>query len=268
MEPVPGAWLTRKQLTRQEGSIEHDVRIAVVGRRSVLEALDAPGVRVEVVRMARGAPASLRREIQARCRERSVKCEIGAVSRVRDLADEPQLDQGVAARVLLPDVADVAAVARHATDRAHWIALDGLTNAANIGMIARSAVAAGVAGLLWPRVGTPWLGPRIVKASAGAVLRCPIARCDALHSGLERMQEAGFTILGLDARAGDDLFRAAVPERAVYVIGSETQGLSAPVAACLDGRVHIPLRGPVESLNAAVAAALVCFHVSNPHQPT
>jgi 23S rRNA (guanosine2251-2'-O)-methyltransferase len=252
-------------LTRQASPIEREARIVVVGRRSVVEALDTPGVAVELVRVARGAPAALRREVQQRCRERSVKCEIGSVSRVRELADEPRLDQGVAARIVLPGVLDVADVTSDGSERAHWIALDGLSNAANIGMIARSATAAGAAGLLWPRTGTPWLSPRIVKASAGAVLRCAIARCDALHHGLERMRAAGFTVLGLDARAGEDLFRAPVPPRAVYVIGSETEGLSTPVAACLDGRVRIPLRGPVESLNAAVAAALVCFHVSNPH---
>jgi 23S rRNA (guanosine2251-2'-O)-methyltransferase len=253
-------------LTAPTPAIERDARISVVGRRAVLEALAAPEVSVERVRLARGAPASLRGEVQRACREHSVPCEIGSVARLRELADEPRHDQGVAARIVLHGVEDVAALARDPTPRAHWLALDGLTNPANVGMIARSAAASGIDGILWPRTGTPWLNGLIVKASASAVLRCRIARCDALADGLERLRQTGFRIIGLAAREGEDLFVAPVPERAVYVIGSETEGLSRPVARCLDARVRIPIHQRVDSLNAAVSAALVCFHVSNSHR--
>jgi len=261
-------------LPPSKNPLDRDRRIAVVGRRPVLEALTAPEVDVELVRIARGAPAALRSEIQAACRDRSVPCEVGSVARVRELADEPRHDQGVAARVVLHRVEPVEQVLASTapTDgpntrrREHWLALDGLTHSGNVGMIARSAAASGIQGIVWPRIGTPWLNALIVKASAGAVLRSRIARCDGLAEGLERFQRAGFRCIGLDAHRGDDLYASAIPDRAVYVVGSETEGLSRPVEALLDSHVQIPLSDSVESLNAAVAAALVCFHVSNPHR--
>jgi len=240
-----------------------DAQITLVGRRAVLEALTAPEVDVELVRVARGAPAALRKEVEASCHDRSVKCEIGSAAKLRTLSRDARHDHGVAARVTLRGVREMTDVVRDAPAAAHWLALDGITNPSNAGMIARSAAASGIDGILWPRVGTPWLNGLVVKASAGAVLRCPIARCDSLAEGLDALRGAGFQAIGLCAHAGDDLYTAAIPERAVYVVGSETEGLSEATQQRLDARVHVTLSDRAESLNAAVAAALVCFHVSN-----
>lgn len=246
--------------------LERDATIGIVGRRAVLEALAAPEVEVELVRLARGAPAAVRTEVQQACKRREVRCEVGSAARLRELADEPRHDQGVAARVTLREVVPVEQAVAEAGPHAHWLALDGITNPSNAGMIARSAAASGMAGLLWPRIGTPWLAALVVKASAGAVLRCRIARSDALADGLDVFRAAGFACIGLDAERGDDLYATPVPPRAVYVVGAESEGLSRGATERLDASVRIPIDERVESLNAAVAAALVCFHVSNSHR--
>jgi len=144
------------------------------------------------------------------------------------------------------------------------LALDGVTNSQNIGMIVRSAVATGMDALLWPTVGSPWINGLVVKASAGTVLRCPIVRCATLVEGVVALQASGFTSIGLSADAEETLDALVSPHRAVYVVGSETRGLSEDVQALLDRRVRIPMRGGVESLNVAVAASLICFHVADP----
>ncbi|MCA9513242.1 MAG: hypothetical protein KC560_21200 [Myxococcales bacterium] len=241
-----------------------DARVALFGRRSVLDALACEGVRVDEVRVARGAPAAARREVEAACRERGVRCAITSVARVHELSRDARHDQGIAARAELLGVHELDALEelRGAPPaRARWLALDGVTNAQNAGMIVRSAVAAGIDGILWPRHGTPWIQGLVVKASAGAVLRARIARCDALADALAAFRAAGFQTVGLDARGAVDVFAAPLGARSVHVVGGETVGISERVRDQLDETVRIPMAAGSESLNAAVAAAIVAFHV-------
>jgi 23S rRNA (guanosine2251-2'-O)-methyltransferase len=140
------------------------------------------------------------------------------------------------------------------------IALDGVTHSQNVGMIIRSALAAGMSGMLWPLRGSPWINGMIVKSSAGAIYRCPIIRAHTLPEGLYALKAAGFEIYGLAAHADETLFEFTPPHRSVYVVGSETAGISAEVGELVDRWLSIPISGPVESLNVAVAASLVCFH--------
>lgn len=237
-----------------------DTHISVYGSRAVLAALASEAVDVSTVRVAHGAQA--RREIETACGDRDVSCKIMSAQRIHELSRDARHDQGVAARIILRRVFDVASIS---TDDpggpTRWLALDGITNAQNAGMIARSAVAAGINGLLWPRAGTPWLNGLVVKASAASVLDCPIARCDALAEALDALRARGFRVLGLTADGETSLFESEPPANAVYVVGSETEGLSRPVREVLDERLRIPIAPGVESLNAAIAASLVCFHV-------
>jgi 23S rRNA (guanosine2251-2'-O)-methyltransferase len=232
-----------------------DTHISVFGSRAVLAALASHSVEVRVVRVARGAPTNARSEIEAACKAAGVDCEIVSTQRVREISQDARHDQGVAARIVLNGVIDAETVDAERPSR--WLALDGITNAQNAGMIARSAVAAGMDGILWPRTGTPWLNGLVVKASAASVLDCPIARCDALADALEMLRGRGFRVLGLTADGETDLFESTPPEKAIYVI----EGLSRPVRGELDERVRIPIAAGVESLNAAIAASLVAFHV-------
>lgn len=237
-----------------------DTHISVYGSRAVLAALASESVDVSAVRVARGAQA--RRKIEAACGDCGVSCDIVSAQRVHELSRDARHDQGVAARIVLRRVFDVASIATHGLNApSRWLALDGITNAQNAGMIARSAVAAGINGILWPRVGTPWLNGLVVKASAASVLDCPIGRCDALADALDALRGRGFRVLGLTPDGETSLFESEPPANAVYVVGSETEGLSRPVREVLDERVRIPIAPGVESLNAAIAASLVCFYV-------
>lgn len=263
--PIPEedarATMSRSRNVPTRGASE----VVVFGRRGVREALAAPeAVAVESVVLSRRAPSGVRREIEALARSHDVAVEVVRPEAVSALTGEPRHDQGVAARVRLLRLMEVEgflAAGRGAAARrpAHLLALDGVTNSQNVGMIVRSAVASGLGGLLWPKTGSPWINGLVVKASAGTVLRCPIVRCETLVEGLVALQGAGFSLIGLVGGAAETLGDHVPPHRAAYVVGSETVGISEPVAALLDARVRIPMQGGVESLNVAVAASLVCF---------
>lgn len=240
--------------------------IVVFGRRVVEEALALPEVEPLELRIAERTPGELRHALRSAARARGVEAEVVRDREVSALSGEPRHDQGVALRIRLRQVMDAdgflasrtGAAARRPT---RVLAFDGLTNSQNIGMIVRSAVATGIDGLLWPQVGVPWINGLVVKASSGTVLRAPVVRCDELVEGLAAFQGAGFECLGLDAHGDASLYDLAPKHRLVVVVGNETRGLGREVRELLDGTFSIPMVGGVESLNAAVAASLVCYRL-------
>jgi 23S rRNA (guanosine2251-2'-O)-methyltransferase len=238
--------------------------LVVFGRRAVLEALAEAELEVELAAAVRDLPAAFRKQLAAACRARGLQLELLPESEIHALSGEPRHDQGVALRLRLAHVLDVEVFVasrkgREARKPVRVLALDGVTNPQNVGMIVRSVVAAGLDGLLWPRIGSPWVSGLVVKSSASALYRCPILRCDSLAEGLTALKRGGFRIAGLAGDAQESLFDFAPPHRAVFVVGGETGGLSPESEALVDARLAIPMQGGIESLNVAVAASLVCY---------
>jgi len=128
-------------------------------------------------------------------------------------------------------------------------------------MILRTATAAGVAGVLLPRAGSPGVDPLVVKASAGVAYRAPILRCRSAADGVRTLKDAGWRVVGLDGGAPDDLYATPLPAATALVLGNETEGVSQEVAALVDTWVSIPMANEVESLNVSNAAAVVCFEL-------
>ena len=145
-------------------------------------------------------------------------------------------------------------------DPAAVLVLDRVTNPANVGMVLRSATAAGLDGVLLPRRGAPAIDPLVVKASAGVAFRAPVLRASTAEDGCVALRDGGFTVLGLDA-SGESLLEAELPRRVALVLGNETDGLSPAVRELCDGVLAIPMEGGVESLNVASAGAVAAFEL-------
>ena len=141
------------------------------------------------------------------------------------------------------------------------LVLDRLTNPSNVGMILRSATAAGLDGILLPRRGLPAIDPLMIKASAGVAFRAPVLRSGTVEEGCDALQGAGFAVLGLDA-GGPSLHDADLPRRVALVLGNETDGLSDTIRPHLDGVLGIPMHGGVESLGVASAGAVAAFELA------
>lgn len=244
------------------GRSPKDTFITVYGRRSVLEVLDDATLVVDKVILAddqRGEPA---RAILAAARSRGVPVQRASAHRVKVLAGNGRHDQGVLADVVAPRMAPVEEFLDRlpAAAGAAVLVLDGVTNPANVGMLLRSATAAGLDGVLLPRRGVPSIDPLVVKASAGVAFRAPVLRAATAAEGCSALAAAGFAVHGLDA-GGASLLDAALPARVALVLGSETDGLSADVRAVCAGTLAIPMAGEVESLNVASAGAVAAFEL-------
>jgi 23S rRNA (guanosine2251-2'-O)-methyltransferase len=143
------------------------------------------------------------------------------------------------------------------------VALDEVTDPQNLGAIIRSAVTLGLDGLIIPRHRAAGITAAVVRASAGATEHASIARVTNLQRTLLSLSKSGLEIVGLDAGADIDVRDLEPSSRGrVLVVGSEGKGLRRMVRQRCDMVVHIRQRGPMDSLNASVAAAIAMYELS------
>jgi len=212
-------------------------------------------------RAARGESVD---EIVREAARRRVRVERATAERVTRLSRNGRHDQGVVAEVRAPGLVELGAWlgGPAAAGPLAVLLLDGLTNPANVGMIIRSATAAGLDGVVLPRAGSPDIGPLVVKASAGIALSATILVTSSALEGARALADAGVTLVGLAADAPSALWTAELPARLALVIGNETDGISTALTPSIASWLSIPLTSGVESLNAAVAASVVAFELA------
>jgi 23S rRNA (guanosine2251-2'-O)-methyltransferase len=139
------------------------------------------------------------------------------------------------------------------------VALDQVQDPRNLGAVARSAEAAGAAGLVIPERRAAEVTAAACKASAGAVEHLEIIRVRNLADWLSTAKEAGFWIWGAEAGADTAPWDVDLSGSTVIVLGGEGKGIRPRVAAACDGLVGLPLAGLVDSLNVSAAAAALVF---------
>jgi 23S rRNA (guanosine2251-2'-O)-methyltransferase len=233
--------------------------VRVYGRMPVLEALADPAVTVELVLLARTARGDTVDDIVRLARDRGVDLKRVAPEKVTRTSGNGRHDQGVVAEVAAPGVVPLGEWLR-ANEPRHLLLLDGVTNPANVGMIVRTATAAGLDGVVLPEAGSPDVGPLVVKASAGVAFRATILSAPTAAEALRLLE--GVPSVGLRADA-PSLFDAPLPDRAVWVLGSEHDGVTVGV----DQWRSVPMANGVESLNVAVTAAIVAYELVRGRPP-
>ena len=234
----------------------------VTGRRAVVEALRAGQVREVLVAAGARDTQGLRAVREA---ARAAKVPVRATDR-RALDAMAGDHRGVVARTVGGRAGrqlgerDLATLA-FAPD-AIVVVLDGIMDPQNLGAAARTAEAAGAAALVTRSRRAAGVTPAAIRASAGALEHLPHAVVANIARALARLQEAGFSVIGLDDGAASSIFDAECPTgRVAIVVGSEGEGMSRLVRERCDLLVALPLKGRVGSLNAsaALAAALYGF---------
>jgi 23S rRNA (guanosine2251-2'-O)-methyltransferase len=171
--------------------------------------------------------------------------------------------QGVALRATGYPFLDLAAVMDDAGPATSEpiLALDRIVDPHNLGAVLRSALGAGVAAVLIPKDRSAPPTPVVSKISAGALEHIRLIRVTNLVRSLELLKSRGRWVAGLDRHALDTLFGTDLTLPLVLVIGGEGQGLRALVRQTCDLMLSIPQAGPLDSLNASVAAAVALYEI-------
>lgn len=142
------------------------------------------------------------------------------------------------------------------------LVLVDISDPGNAGTLVRAAEAAGCAGVVFAGSSTDPFGPKAVRAAAGSIVRLPVSEGAEVSTVLDELQSAGRTLVAtvVDGGAAPEATDLSVP--VAILIGSEAHGLSSEVIAACSATITIPMQSAVESINAAVAGAVVLFEAA------
>ncbi|MFY0696444.1 MAG: 23S rRNA (guanosine(2251)-2'-O)-methyltransferase RlmB [Balneola sp.] len=139
------------------------------------------------------------------------------------------------------------------------VLLDGIEDPYNFGAILRSAVAAGISAVLVPTQKQAPVNATVFKTSSGTAGRIPIIRVHDINQGIKDLELAGFKIFGLDGNSKRSFWETEFNTPTAFLIGNEGEGIDRKILKKTSETLRIPMVNNVESLNASVSAALICY---------
>ncbi len=230
------------------------------GRNPVLTLLRRRPELCRCVKIMTGVQEDFRASVAELCTGAHVPVEY-CDREALDLLTGGAVHQGVAAKMLPIPPADLDDVVDglDAQAPALIVLLDHCQDPHNLGAVIRTAEIAGAACVVCQKDRSATVNGTVVKTSAGAAFRLPVAQVVNVNRALKRLKEKNFWVVGLDHRTDETVWSSPLPERLVLVTGSEGEGISALTAKNCDKLVKFPMAGRTGSLNASVAAALGMF---------
>lgn len=163
--------------------------------------------------------------------------------------------QGVLAVVRMPEYSLEAML----EDAGTLVLLEDLRDPGNLGTIIRTAEAAGVSGVLLSKESVDIYNPKVIRSTMGAVYRVPFLYVEDFRELLQELRTKEVRLLAAHLKGKKNFDRADYSGKVGILIGNEANGLSEEASELADEKVLIPMAGNVESLNAAVAAALLMY---------
>ncbi|MEB3203981.1 MAG: RNA methyltransferase [Candidatus Sericytochromatia bacterium] len=166
--------------------------------------------------------------------------------------------EGVLAVVDLPQAPSLPDIGPDAL----WLALDGLQDPGNVGAMIRTADAAGVGTIvLGPGCADPFQ-PKVVRSSMGSIFHVRMTRVPDILACAAATRASGMRWIATTLDRAQSLWEASLEGPVCWWIGREGTGLPPEALEAADIRVHIPMAGRAESLNAAAAAAVCLFETT------
>ena len=141
-----------------------------------------------------------------------------------------------------------------------YLIADQVQDPGNLGSMIRTADAFGFAALLLTVGTVSPLNDKVLRASMGSVFHLPLYRFDDLNAANHWLKRVKIPLLAADL-VGESSLSGNWQAPAALVIGNEARGLSAQAMSLADHLIHIPMPGQAESLNAAAAAAVLCYEL-------
>ena len=232
----------------------------VEGRNSVLELLES-GRDINKIFVTRGEKHGSINKILEIAKERKIIIVEKDKKQMDEMAQQENY-QGVIA-IVPPfeyvEVDDILKIAEEKNEEPFILILDGIEDPHNLGSIIRTAETAGVHGIIIPKRRAAAVNSTVNKASAGAVEHMPIARVTNISETIEKLKRSGLWICGTDVNTNKYYYNQDLTGPLGIVIGNEGNGISDKVKKNCDFTVKIPMKGKIQSLNAAVSTGIVVY---------
>lgn len=167
--------------------------------------------------------------------------------------------QGALAVVDMPeyDIKDILS-----DEKRSWVLLDDLRDPGNLGTIIRTSEGAGMSGVIMSRESVDLFNPKVVRSTMGAIFRVPFCYVDSLTDIIDQIRNSGYEVYAT-AMEGSEVYDCVdYTKGAAFIIGNEANGVSDEVFERASKRIRIPMEGKLESLNAAVSAAIIMYEIA------
>jgi 23S rRNA (guanosine2251-2'-O)-methyltransferase len=231
------------------------------GYHPVHEALRAARRQIETLYMVQEKPGPRDVALLELARSRDIPVQRKSLQQMTTLVGHRR-HQGIAARVTPYPVSSLEEIIGEPRIQGHdpfVLILDQIVDPQNMGAIVRSAQCAGIHGVVIPKDRSAPPSAAASKASAGALEHMRVAYVTNLVEALKRLKEIGLWIAGADHRGSKTVFESDLTGALAIVIGGEEKGIRPLVKKHCDFVVAVPQAGPIGSLNASAAAAVVMY---------
>ena len=236
-----------------------DSIITLYGRNVVTEILEDESIEIHKLHLASSnRDEGVILDIKELAQNRGVEIKMHSKEQLSRISKNAKQDQGVAIDIIAPNYQKSEKVEETLGENFRLLALDGVQNPQNLGMIVRSAAAGNIDGILLPTNSSAKISPLVIKASAGTLFKIPIFYCKTLEAPLAKLGEDS-EIYALSSHAKADIYSVTTGKRVVFVLGNESEGVSPAISRLCNQSLAIPMKRGVESLNVAVTAALLAF---------
>lgn len=232
----------------------------ITGRNPVMEVMQAKRRQVFRLLLASGVEEKGRiSEILRVASAAKIPVERVAREWLDRLGENPQGVAGEVGSYPYVELFDILDLAKERGEPLFTLVLDVIQNPQNLGTLLRTAESAGVHGVVIPQHRAAEVTPAVVSASAGATEHMLITRGNITKS-LEQLKQAGAWVVGLE-EGGKDPGDLPLTGPLAVVVGNEGEGIRTLVRQSCDFILSLPMRGRIESLNAAVAGSIVLYQV-------
>ena len=140
-----------------------------------------------------------------------------------------------------------------------YVICEDVRDPGNLGSIIRTAAAAGVEAVFAPAGCAEVYGPKVVRASSGAVLAVPVIQCHGADDAVRLLRSKGTRIYATHLAGGRLPYDTELRGSCAIIIGNEAHGVSDRLVNLCDARIKLPMPGAVQSLNASVAAGIIIY---------
>ncbi|MEA1892536.1 MAG: RNA methyltransferase [Campylobacterota bacterium] len=233
--------------------------ITLYGRNVVVEILQDSTIGIDKLHMSKSNKTDgAIKTILALAKTRDIDIIYHEKNSLSRISKNAKQDQGVAIDIVTQTYKSAKELQK--LDSFKLIALDGIQNPQNLGMIIRSCAAGDVDGIILPKKSSAKISPLVVKASAGTLFKLPIYYCNTLDDILPPLSlTTHVDIYALDSHAKSSIYDVKKSDKSIFVLGNESDGVSSEVKKLCNDTLSIPMNRGVESLNVAVTASLIAF---------
>lgn len=140
--------------------------------------------------------------------------------------------------------------------------LENIQDPGNLGTMLRSSEGAGVTGVILSKGSADVYNPKVIRSTMGSIFRMPFMYVDNLPAFVEKLSERGIKTYAAHLKGKRNYDKFDYMKPTAFLIGNEGNGLSKETADAASEYVLIPMKGQVESMNAATSAAILTFEAS------